>query len=223
MRTSGIFVRANSGDYRGGRRHRSWKRSAPRLRHVSTITARGLMRPLLAFLLSLTCLSGAGQTSGARLLEVSFAGGRNIERDDGSGPYQAPHWRASVTEQHPYLIKAGDTLTIANAKFQVSGRIPGSLAVRGTRNDALNVPQTVASRVAGTTDIYQITDVPLAAPFRQNRIAFYARFEIRWEVSRDGASKWEPAGVSTNDIYVCLTDGSTVTPYLTTIHTACSR
>ena len=180
------------------------------------------MRPLLAFLLSLTCLSGAGQTDGARLLEVSFAGGRNIERDDSSGPYQAPHWRASAAEQHPYLIKAGNTLTIANAKFQVSGPVSKSLAVRGTRTDALNVPQTVASRV-GTTDIYQITDVPLAAPFRQNRIAFYARFEIRWEVSRDGAGKWEPAGVSTNDIYVCLTDGSTVTPFLTTIHAACSR
>jgi hypothetical protein len=77
--------------------------------------------------------------------------------------------------------------------------------------------------VAGTADIYQIADVPLAAAFRQNRIAFYERFDIRWEVSRDAGRRWESAGVSSNPIYVCLTDGGTVRAFLTTIHTACSR
>ena len=181
------------------------------------------MPRVLALLLSLASLSAVDQTSAARLLEVSFAGGRNIERDDGSGQYSAPHWRASAAEQHPYLMKAGETLTVANAKFQVSGRVPGPLAVRGTREDALDVPRTIASRVAGTADIYEIAYVRLAAPFRQNQIAFHDPFDIRWEVSRDAGNKWEPAGVSRNPVYVCLTDGSTVAPLLTTIHTACSR
>jgi hypothetical protein len=181
------------------------------------------MRTALAVLLFLMSLPAAGQTPAARVLEVSFAGGRNIERDDGSGPYQAPHWRASAKEQHPYLMKAGDTLIVANAKFQVSGTISGTLSARGTRADTLSVPRTVASRVAGTPDIYQISDVSLAAPFTPNRIAYYNRFEIRWEVSRDAGTTWEPAGVSGNPIYICLTDGGTVHPFLTTIHTACSR
>jgi hypothetical protein len=181
------------------------------------------MRSLLVLLLSLMSIAAVGQIPAPRLLEVSFAGGRDILRDDGSGPYSAPHWRASAVEQHPYLMKSGETLTVANAKVQVSGVATGPLLIRGTRDDAFDVPPTTASRVAGTADIYQIADVPLAAPFRQNRIAFYERFDIRWEVSRDAGRRWESAGVSSNPIYVCLTDGGTVRAFLTTIHTACSR
>lgn len=192
------------------------------------------MRSVLALLLSVMSLSAAaglktrpplaGQTAAARLLEVSFAGGRDIARDDGSGTYTAPHWRASAVEQHPYLIKAGETLRVANAKVQVLGTTTGTLMIRGIRKDALGVPPTAASRVAGTTDTYQITDVPLAAPFTANKIAFYNPFEIRWELSRDAGRGWEPAGVSSNPMYVCLTDaGMLAQPLLTIIHTACSR
>src|SRR5262249_21387247 len=149
----------------------------------------------IALCLSLMFASVAGQAPDSRVLEVSFAGGRNIERDDGSGPYQAPHWRGS-NAQYPYLMKAGDVLKVAKAKFQISGSVSRGLVVRGSRDDALGVPRTVAAKVGGTADIYQIADVPVAAPFKPNQIAFYERFEIRWEVSRDGGGRWEPAGVS---------------------------
>ena len=182
-----------------------------------------MTRQALAFSLSLLSLSLPAQTGAARVIEVSFAGGRNIERDNGSGSYSAPHWRASAKEQHPYLMKSGDTLKVANVKIQLTGKVPGSLMIRGNREDEFDVPGTRASKVAGTADVYQIIDVALAAPFRPNRIAFYERFEIRWDVSRDNGAWWESAGVSSNAIYVCLTDGGTVQPFLTTIHAACSR
>jgi len=182
-----------------------------------------MRRHVLALFLALMSISAVGKVPALRVLEVSFAGGRDILRDDSSGTYSAPHWRASAVEQHPYLMKSGETLTVANAKVQVSGLTTGTLLIRGNREDALDVPPTTASRVAGTEDVYQIANVPLAAPFRPNQIVFFERFVIRWEVSRDAGRRWESAGVSTNPIYVCLTDGGTVQPFLTTIHTACSR
>src|SRR5262245_61038835 len=114
------------------------------------------MRGAPALLLFLMSLPAVVQTPAPRLLEVSFAGGRDIERDDGSGPYAAPHWRTDAREPHPYLMKAGATLAISNAKVQVPGMSSGSLVIRGTREDALHVPPTAASKVTGTTDVYQI-------------------------------------------------------------------
>ena len=178
---------------------------------------------LLAVLLALMSPAAVGQISGPRLLEVSFAGGRDILRDDGSGPYSAPHRRAAAAARHPNLMKSGESLVVAIAKFQVSGVITGTLMIRGTREDSLDVPRTIASRVVGTTDVYEITNVRLAAPFSLNQIAFYDPFDVRWEVSRDAGNTWESAGASSNPIYVCLTDDGTPRPFLTIVHAACSR
>lgn len=159
-----------------------------------------------------------------RLLEVSFSGGRDIKRDDDSGTYSAPHWRDAPGLQYPYLVQAGKTLTIANAKVRVFPAITGTPLVRGTREDVVSIPPTQSSRVSATADVYEISNVATGAPFPSNRTAFYPAFDIRWEVSLDNGRTWESAGTSSNPIYVCLSDtAAAAILFRTVVHLACSN
>jgi len=166
-------------------------------------------------------LPSAPDTSSAVLLEVSFAGGQNVDHDDGSGPYAAPHWRASASSQSPYFMQAGRTLIVADVKLQVLGPIPGALSIRGIGESGFDFPATAASPVADAAATFEIRNVKAGRPFASNKTVFYSAFAVDWQVSRDAGGTWHSAGTSRNPIYVCLGDGEGVELFRTALSLAC--
>jgi hypothetical protein len=166
---------------------------------------------------------GPADDETAALIAVSFAGGRDIQRDDDSVTYSAPHWLAAPPVRSPYLIQAGETLTIANARVRIFGTISGPPMIRGWREDGRDIPPTPASRLAGTTNLYEITDVKARSPFRDKTVAFFNTFDLDWRVSLDAGRTWTSAGISKNPVYVCLAPNAVTFPLaLFIVHTACS-
>lgn len=115
-------------------------------------------------------------------------------------------------------------MKIVNAKWELTGRIPGATyTIKGTGPSAgtnqINIPPTVATFVG--TDGIEINNVLATNAFEANKVRFYNTFDIAWQVSVNGGP-YQSADTSSNPIYVCLV-GTGATCFRTTVHLACSN
>jgi hypothetical protein len=106
-----------------------------------------------------------------------------------------------------------------------TAKIPEDHAVfvRGTGTENFDIPETEAT-IDG--DYLYIDPVPVSKALTPELTKYFNPFRITWEIRcEDG--EWQPAGTSTNEIYVCLegvtSQKPTITPYRTVVHLACSN
>jgi hypothetical protein len=157
------------------------------------------------------------------LKSVTFDSGWGLLKDDGSA-YGEPQWQDSPLREYPYLMKEGSTLKIKEAQILIPNPLAGATYLfRGLGTGGINVPSTTATAVGG--DVFEITNVDASTAFPSGATAFYNPFEIAWEVSRDGGSSWQSAGVSKTPLYLCLSNSGplAVARYHTVVHLACSN
>lgn len=142
------------------------------------------------------------------VVSLAFGGGAGLIRDDATTfptPYQTPQWQNDPLASYPYLYKEGESLVIADARFVIPDHLTGATYhIRGTGLGGVNIPSTAATQVFG--DVFQITNAVASSPFPSGTTSFYEAFTILWEVSRDSGGSWQSAGSTTNTIYVCLSD-----------------
>lgn len=161
------------------------------------------------------------------LLSVSFGNGRDITVDGSATgeTYSAPHWTS--TRRYPYLIQEGVTLKVS-AAVRIVGPITSDPRIRGINVDDMNVayPDGVVFSVHDG-DVYGFDNIELDAPFSSSVTAFYDTFQIYWELSLDDGSTWNPVGISSNALYVCLADPTPTPPpttmFYTVVHLACAN
>lgn len=157
---------------------------------------------------------------------ATAAQGWDVEKDDGSGAYSGPHWQDSPERRYPFLYKAGATMKIVSAKWDVESPNPGSTyKVKGTGpsigGSVLEIPETTATL---TGSVLTISNVAATVGFESSKVRFFDTFNIVWQVKVD-SDPYESAGTSQNPIYVCLRgpDGSgKPIPFRTIVHVACA-
>jgi len=161
-----------------------------------------------------------------RPAEVTYSGrvGANfkeIERDDGTGRYSAPHWKDNSPtpdgdaddpgdRKYPVAYVRGAEMKI-EAKFTIHpdlGLIADRFLVRGNTAYSYQFSGDTATGdavensvvISGSTMI--VKDIASAA--FENYVNHFDPFTIEWQVSIDGGKTWGPAGTTKNQVYVLL-------------------
>lgn len=146
--------------------------------------------------------------------ELSYSGAKHsdINKDDGTETYTAPHWfdqnlNGKATEkgdkQLVTAFVAGSTIRLA-AKIKISdGANPsGKVMVKADGPGALDLPPTEAT-IAGTTLTLPATNLGSAL---EAKVDFYDPMTFTWSVSFDGGATYQSAGSTRNTVYVTLKD-----------------
>jgi hypothetical protein len=154
---------------------------------------------------------------------VSLLGIRTILRDNGEGPYGAPHWSTNETTgavaSYPVLYVSGDQVR-ASTQFKLTGDGGFPVIVKGTVSGgatAFTLWGTNDSPGGPTCGFDTYADIPLTT----NLVDSFKPMAISWQYSAKDKLEFVDAGKSTNWVYVSLRQPS-ATLYHTVVHLACS-
>jgi hypothetical protein len=136
---------------------------------------------------------------------VTFIGTAcNIQRDDGTGAYSAPHWQtndtAGTVTSHPVLYVSGSEVE-AGTGFKLTGNGSFPVIVKGKVSGG-----ATSFTLWGTNDgpagpicgFYVYPDKPLTS----SRVDFYNPMKIQWQYSHTSKLDFLDAGTSLNQVYV---------------------
>ena len=142
-----------------------------------------------------------------RLAEVSYGGNHALQKDDGSGIYEAPHWSddgRGGKVRHPLAFTRGSTMSAA-AGFELQPEPASSLPflVRASGPEGLDLEER-ATATSGATLGYPMTQS--AGTFGAGAARGGEPLLTRWEVSIDGGRRFVEVGVSDNLRYLTLDD-----------------
>ncbi len=160
-------------------------------------------------------VTGRVMVAGLVLKEVSF-GKHNVMRSDDGAFYPTPHW--TLTNDVPVLY-VRNTNMATSAKFEASlSNFTGTVMIKGDGPGDLDIPETMVSASGGIVSLPQ-TD---STGFFTNTVDFLDKMEIEWLYATVGSTNYNQAGVSSNQVYVCLDEPGAVLLYHTVVQLACS-
>ena len=162
----------------------------------------------LLLLLSQENLWAQGFGYEAEVSEVSFSGSQyqEIQKDDGSGPYDAPHWTNSGTDNKPVSYRSGARPKVS-AKFDMTAcPPPPNLEVKivgiGTVNE-FTFPEVTVQLNSPNLFSFEYPATYANENFENDKVDFWdGNFVINWSVSFDGGITWQDAGMSEHTVYV---------------------
>ncbi len=158
---------------------------------------------------------------GQCLKEVHFGGTQNtnyipITKDDSSGEFMAPHFvkdnsgdcstgnNGTVVESKPVAYVSG-TKARVKAIFETNCTTPQYIRGLGPyisvnqTSVRIKFPKQLVTPSAGKI-LYDWKDANLA--FVNNRVKYFEKFKIKWQISKDGVSGWRDIDESENTLYV---------------------
>jgi hypothetical protein len=144
------------------------------------------------------------------LKEVGYGDGLDILKDDGTGAFQAPHWKDDREVQYPYLYKGGNRITVAEVKFLLPNcELEGPFYASGEGSDENGFDEVQASsEITEEGTVVTATNLYSTISSLDNETKFFNSFEIQWKL-RHGTG--EPVAANTKSatpVYVCLEEGS---------------
>jgi hypothetical protein len=117
----------------------------------------------------------------------------------------------------PVLYERNSYVTVsAHFRIEDPNFVSGSALIRGFGPDGIDIPSTLATAVGDGLSIQNVQSTSRLA----NTIDYYDRFCIRWEVSVNGGSTWDQAGISRVRFYVTL-GAPEMTPYESPLALGC--
>ena len=168
------------------------------------------------------------------LKEISFSGDNYhfVTKDDGSGPYSAPHWQDNST---PYLDGDADDANdrkypvcfTRNTKMKTSVKMivaptaafGGTVKIRGDGPGNLDIPETTAT-VNGSE--VTITNVECSNAFA-NHVKWYGDgdiLKIKWYISPGDGQTTLSTMPSDNEVFITLDDPACATDFRTVLYLA---
>lgn len=161
------------------------------------------------------------------LEEVEFKENYTLRPDDGGQEYKDPHWQKPATPDPNYKGKPvgykneGQKKIKLAAKFSLAQEITDppkpKVMVKANGNDPFELDAVVAKYDKGSKTV-KLEGAPVLTAFPTDTIDYFPAMNFEWEVSLNGGVKWNPAGTSSNPMYVTL--GKPRQAFLTTVHLA---
>jgi hypothetical protein len=154
-----------------------------------------------------------------------------IQQDNGSGVYTAPHWQDNSSPLDSDAADAGDrrfpvaytrntTMRIAEARFvvQPADLLGGAVSVSGVGPGGIDFAADGA--IAG--DEVTLTDVAAAQPL-PDAVSYFDPFEIAWSFSVDGGTTWFGGARTDHRVYATLAEPVSEPVFETVLYLACSE